>query len=72
MKSIFTDDYKKTIGHLKKARTDHGFSQKDIAEKLGVTQSYISKIEQGQLRLDISQLKAFAKALGIRIEDLLK
>lgn len=72
MKSIFSDDYKKTISHLKKARIDSGFSQKDMAEKLGVTQSYISKIEQGQLRLDISQLKACAKVLGVKIEDLLK
>ena len=33
----------------------------EVAEKLGRTQSYISKVEAGQLRLDLIQLGEFAK-----------
>lgn len=72
MKSIFSDDYKKTINQIKKTRLGAGLSQKDLAEKLGVTQSYVSKIEQGQIRLDVVQLKNIAHVLKVRLEDLLK
>ena len=35
--------------------------QIEVAEKLGRTQSYLSKIESGQRRFDVLQLKEFAK-----------
>jgi transcriptional regulator with XRE-family HTH domain len=71
MKSIFSDDYKKSVEKLKSARLRADLSQKQLADKLGVTQSYISKVEQGQTRLDIVQLKQIAKAIGVKTEDLL-
>lgn len=63
-KSIFSGDYKKLILKIGKARTDAGLTQNDVAKKLGKTQSYISKIESGQVRVDVVQLKEIAKALG--------
>jgi transcriptional regulator with XRE-family HTH domain len=46
---------------LKKARIEAGLGQIEVAEKLGRTQSYVSKIESGQRRFDVLQLKQFAK-----------
>ena len=60
-KAIFSKDHKYTIGQLKKARNEAGLGQIEVAKLLGKTQSHLSKIEAGQRRLDITQLKEFAK-----------
>lgn len=60
-KSIFTKDHKYVVEQLKKARVEVGLTQIEVAQKLGKTQSYISKIESGQRRIDIVQIKKFAE-----------
>lgn len=60
-KSIYSKEHKYLVGQLKKAREKAGLDQKEVAKLLGRTQSYVSKIESGQRRLDIIQLKKFAK-----------
>ncbi len=60
-KSIYSDAQKFLINQLKKARADAGFDQKKVAKLLGKTQSHISKIESGQRRIDVIQLKEFAE-----------
>lgn len=59
-KSIYSTDYKFLVSQLKKARREAGLTQRGVAEKLGRTQSYISKVESGDLRVDIIQLREFA------------
>ena len=59
-KSIYTKDYKDIIERLKTARIDAGLAQQEVAEKLGKPQSYISKIESGERRLDVAEIKKFA------------
>ncbi len=60
-KSIYSKDYRNVIKKLKKARLDAGFKQSDVAQKLKKPQSYISKIERGERRVDITELKELAK-----------
>lgn len=60
-KIIYSKEHKHIIEQLKKARKKAGFDQKKVAKLLGKTQSYVSKVESGQRRLDIVQLKEFAK-----------
>jgi transcriptional regulator with XRE-family HTH domain len=59
-KTIFTKSHKYLVKQLVKARKDARLKQEDVAKKLGKTQSYISKIEAGQRRIDVVQLKEFA------------
>jgi len=59
-KSIFTKDYKEIINRLKQARIDVGLSQQATADKLNKPQSYVSKIESGERRLDVAEIKKFA------------
>jgi transcriptional regulator with XRE-family HTH domain len=59
-KTIFTESHKYLVGQLIKARKKARLNQADVAKKLGRTQSYISKIESGQRRIDTVQLKEFA------------
>ena len=60
-KTIYTKGHKDLVLNLIKAREGMGLRQEDVAKRLGKTQSYISKIEAGQRRIDIIQLKEFAK-----------
>ncbi len=60
-RAIYQDDHKKIVERLKVARIESGLGQTEVANKLGKTQSYLSKIESGQRRFDVLQLKEFAK-----------
>jgi transcriptional regulator with XRE-family HTH domain len=61
VKTIFSEEHKHIVAQLKKARLQAGLNQKDVAELLKVNQSFVSKIESGQYRIDIVQLKQFAQ-----------
>ncbi len=46
---------------LREIRESLGFSQDEVATKLNKTQSYVSRCETGNRRLDIFELEAFAR-----------
>ena len=68
LKTIYSDEHKFTITKLIRARADAGLSQVEVAALLHKTQSHISKIEAGQRRIDIAQLKEFARIFGKPID----
>ena len=68
--SVYSDNYKKLIERLKQARLDAGLSQQVVASKLGKPQSYVSKVESGERRVDIIEVKEFAKLYKKKLEDL--
>lgn len=43
----------------------------DLADRLGNTQTFVSKCERGERRLDVVELVEFAEALGVEPLDLL-
>ena len=59
--SIWSDNYKKFLEKLKKARLESGLTQVAVSQKLDKPQSYVSKCELGERRVDIAELKEFAK-----------
>ncbi len=71
-KIIYSKDHKYLVEQLKKARIEKGLDQADVAKKLGKTQSYISKIESGQRRIDVIQLKEFAKIYKKKLDYFIK
>lgn len=54
---------------LKKERKRCGFSQKDLAFKLGVTQSFVSKTEAGTRTLDIMELVEYCDVMGVLLTE---
>jgi len=60
-KTIYSKDHKYLVEQLKKARREAGLDQKQVAKLLGKSQSYVSKVESGQRRVDIVQLKRLAE-----------
>lgn len=63
-KSAFSTEYRILLAHLRQARTEAGLTQEELAERLGESQSFISKVERGERRLDVVELRAFCRALG--------
>ncbi|MGF0310980.1 helix-turn-helix domain-containing protein [Rhodococcus sp. IEGM1428] len=49
---------------LRKLRVDAGLTQVSVAATLGVPQSFVSKYESGERRLDVIELQHVARALG--------
>lgn len=62
--TIRLKEYRDFVDKLRKARLDAGLRQIDVAKKLKRTQSYVSRVEVGEQRLDILELKKFAKLYG--------
>jgi transcriptional regulator with XRE-family HTH domain len=52
---------------LRQVRLDVNLTQSQLAEKIGQTQSYISKYEHGEQRLDLIELESVCKAVGISL-----
>jgi len=63
-KSIHSKEYSAVIERLRKARLEANLTQLQVAKKLGHHQSYVSKIESGERRVDVVELNKFAKLYG--------
>ena len=64
-KSVFTPTYARFRELLIEARESVGLTQAQLAERLGRPQSYVSKFERGERRLDVVEFFEIAKALRI-------
>ena len=60
-KSIHSSEYISVIKKLREAREAAGLTQQEAAEKLNKPQSYISKIERGERRIDVVELTELAR-----------
>lgn len=54
---------------LRQVRLDTNLTQLQLAEKIGQTQSYVSKYECGEQRLDLIELEFVCKAVGISLTN---
>ncbi|MFA6537661.1 MAG: helix-turn-helix transcriptional regulator [Patescibacteria group bacterium] len=61
VETLRSKEYAQFVGRLRKARLEAGLRQIDVAKKLKRTQSYVSRVEVGEQRLDIIELKKFAE-----------
>ncbi len=64
-KSVFTAKYEHLRKRLIVARKAAGLTQVELAERLGRPQSFASKYERGERRLDVVEFLEVAKAIGI-------
>lgn len=57
-------EYDSFIRRLRKARVEAGLTQAEAAKRLGRLQSFLSKVESGERRVDSVELRAFARLYG--------
>ena len=65
MKSVFTKEYSKLVAALIDARKDADLTQQELAQKLHKPQSFVSKYERKERRLDVVELVSISLALGL-------
>ena len=68
-KSVFSSRYRCLTEALVSARRDAGLTQRELADRLSKPQSYVSKYERSERRLDIIEFLAIIKALDGDVAD---
>lgn len=68
-KTLNTLEHKVLLDQLYRLRLSSGMRQSDLAEKLNAPQSFISKIESGERRIDLMELREICLALGSNLEE---
>lgn len=68
-KSLFTEGYRTFLRQLRTARKTAGLTQEELAKRLRETQSFVSKCERGERRIDVVELRSFCRAIGVPFAD---
>lgn len=72
MKSIGTSDQQTLQALLRQIRLDAGLRQVDLADRLGQSQSFVSKYESGERRLDLIELRQICEAVEISLSEFVR
>lgn len=71
MRAIYDPLYIEFIAGLRAARKARGYSQGELASQLHKPQSYVSKVETCERRIDVIEAARWCMVLGFNLEDLL-
>jgi len=72
LKAKFTAEDEKLQVLLRRLRLDVGLTQADLAERVGQSQSFVSKYESGERRLDVLELRRICGALGLGLTEFVR
>jgi transcriptional regulator with XRE-family HTH domain len=61
MRNVYSIEYKAFLVRLREARNAANLTQAEVALRLKKPQTFVSKSELGERRLDVIELKHFAK-----------
>lgn len=68
-RTIHSNEQKQLRKLLRQIRLGAGIKQAGLAELLGKPQSFVSKYESGERRLDLLELRQVCKALGVPLTE---
>jgi transcriptional regulator with XRE-family HTH domain len=68
MATLDTKEYESLVVRLRKAREEAGLTQEHVAEVFGRPQSFVSKVESGERRIDPVELCHFADLYNKPVE----
>jgi transcriptional regulator with XRE-family HTH domain len=64
LKSAHSQDYQRLLAALVDARQGADMTQIELAKKLGRPQSFVSKFERGERRIDVVEFRDICRAIG--------
>jgi transcriptional regulator with XRE-family HTH domain len=70
-KSQHSERYRRLLLELKLARIRVGLTQEQAAKELKTYKSYVSKVEQGERRIDVVELAELCRLYGVKVVDML-
>jgi transcriptional regulator with XRE-family HTH domain len=68
-KSIHTREYAVLLRLLRQARESAGLTQVQVARRLKQSQSFITKMERGDRRIDLVQLRTILRVYGSTLPE---
>lgn len=71
-KSLSSTESEKLAALLRSVRSEATLTQAEVAERLKLPQSFVSKYESGERRLDLIELRQICIALGISLGDFVR
>lgn len=71
-KSIYTAQHGVLITLLRDLRVEAGLTQIELAKRIGKDQTFVSKYESGERRLDILELREICQTLGIGLDKFVR
>lgn len=70
-KTIHTPEYQALLELLREQRVESGVTQVEVAAALGEAQSFVSKCERGERRIDLIDLLRILRAIGVSPDEFL-
>ena len=71
-KSLSSSKQKSFLAVLREVREEAGLRQIDVAKRLDQPQSFVSKYESGERRLDLLELELVCEACGTDVETFVR
>jgi transcriptional regulator with XRE-family HTH domain len=71
-KSIYSADQECLQRLLRNVRQAAGLNQTQLAAQLDRPQSFVSKVESGERRMDVLELREFCRGVGLSLETFVR
>lgn len=71
MRAAYDPLYTEFVARLRAARKVSGYTQSELADLLCKPQSYVSKVETSERRIDVIEAARWCMALGLTLENVL-
>ena len=71
-KQIYTAQRGRLVALLREMRIEAGVTQIDLATHIEKDQTYVSRYESGQRKLDVLEVREICQAIGITLEEFVK
>jgi len=68
-KSIHSARYAVFLKVLRGTRRRASLTQEQLAKRIGETQTFVSKCERGERRIDVIELRTFCQAFGVSLKQ---
>lgn len=68
-KSIHSASYAVFLKVLRATRERAGLTQEEVAKRIGEKQTFVSKCERGERRVDVVELRTFCRAFGMSLGE---